>query len=115
MSSNADRMTPDLIEITFNDATPEALRDHPARDPLFDTDTDICSDGSPRCDHQYITHDRYGDYERARCTRAATVRVRVTDHYSTYEAKACRLCADCGAECAGEIDRPLVFEILGDL
>jgi len=94
-----------------NDPAPEP--GDPFLDP-FDTATDTIADGSPRCDSHYHAADQHGDLDRARCTRAATVRIRVTASDGVYEAKACRRCAEDGVKTAGMEGSPLAVEILGE-
>jgi len=87
----------------------------------FDVHTDVLPDGSPRCDSRYHDVDNYGDVEWARCTRAATVTVRVTDRRNgLYDAKACRRCAQpddlSGLEGLDDLENSdPVVEILGEL
>jgi len=85
----------------------------PNLDP-FDTATDTIADGSPRCDSHYHAADQHGDLDKARCTRAATVMIRVTASDGVYDAKACRRCADSAVKSAGTMGSPLAVEILGE-
>lgn len=100
----------DLDEVA-DDQAPEP--GDPLLDP-FDTATDTLSDGSPRCDSHCHAADQHGDLDKARCTRAATVRIRVAASDGVYEAKACRRCAASGVKSAGTEGSPLAVEILGD-
>lgn len=59
----------------------------------FDIVTDTLSTGDRRCDYRYKAIDEYGYSTRARCTRAGTVRIRVTPaEAEAYEAYSCQAC-----------------------
>ena len=106
---------PEPIALTFNDKVPETLlKIDPVYIDRFDTATDTIADGSPRCDSHYHAADQHGDLDKARCTRAATVRIRVTASDGVYEAKACASCAASGVKSAGTEGSPLAVEILGE-
>lgn len=113
-SLSPDICPPEPMELTFNDKVPETLlKIDPIYIDRFDTATDTIADGSPRCDSRYHAADQHGDLDRARCTRAATFRIRVTASDGVYEAKACRRCAEDAVKTAGMEGSPLAVEILG--
>jgi hypothetical protein len=115
-SQSPDTCPPEPMELTFNDNVPAVmLKDDIVYLDRFDTE-EFLPDGTPRCDDRYKAIDCYGDVEWARCIRAATVRVRVTDCDSDiYEAKCCLRCAEDAVKSAGKIGHPLAFEILGEV
>jgi hypothetical protein len=113
-SPDSDLCPPDPLELTFDDSIPEALlKVDPVYIDSFDTSTDPLPDGSPRCDSHYHAADRHGDLDKARCTRTATTRIRVTASDGVYEAKLCSRCADDSVKTAGTMGSPLAVEILG--
>lgn len=66
-------------------------------DLRFWTEQDPLPTGLPRCDCRYHAVDSWGDSERARCTKEATTKVRVTELWpegKVYEAKLCDACAE---------------------
>jgi hypothetical protein len=115
-SPSPDICPPEPIELTFSDKVPETLlKIDPVYIDRFDTATDTIADGSPRCDSHYHAADQHGDLDKARCTRAATVRIRVTASDGVYDAKSCRRCADSAVKSAGTMGSPLAVDILGGL
>jgi hypothetical protein len=121
---NADTQSVEVIVGKFEDLQLEIpgidLDDHRASEPgdphldPFDTATDTLSDGSPRCDFRGRAVDKHGDIRRARCTRMAATRIRVTASDGNFEAKACASCAASGVKSAGTEGSPLAVEILGE-
>jgi hypothetical protein len=116
---NVDSQAPDVcppapIELTFNDSVPETLlKIDPVYIDRFDTAADTLPDGSPRCDSHYHAADQHGDLDKARCTRMATTRIRVTASDGVYEAEVCSRCAEDAVKTAGMEGSPLAVEILG--
>lgn len=74
-----------------------ALRYGVVEDLRFWTQQDTLPGGLPRCEYGYYATDSDGDSERARCTNAATAKVRVTETEpagEVYEANVCDACAE---------------------
>jgi hypothetical protein len=83
----------------------------------FDVGLDWLPHGARRCDRRYHAMDapeeHGGTVERARCTNAATTRVRVKENrppHEIYEAALCDQCAEQGTQPPGDVEK----EIFGD-
>jgi hypothetical protein len=80
----------------------------------FDTNTDVLPTGERRCDYNYKDYDERIDYVvNARCTRPATLRIRVTKKSGeVHDANSCRRCYEHVLPHVGQQGNPAKVEAL---